>query len=60
MSCDRVIIIDEQTCLFIHVYVLEEWNWIPILLNLQKVINKNFWQLHVLDCVESCWLWRLD
>jgi len=21
------------------VYVLEEWNWIPILLNLQKVIN---------------------
>jgi hypothetical protein len=39
MSCDEVTTINNQSWLFIHVYVTEEWKRVPILLNLQRVVN---------------------
>ncbi len=39
MSCDELNTIDNQTWLYVHVYVTKEWNRLPILLNLQRMID---------------------
>jgi len=37
MICDEVTTIDNQNCLSVHVYVMENWKMIPILFNLQRL-----------------------
>jgi hypothetical protein len=39
MSCDELTTIDNQTWLFVHAYVMKKWKKLPILLNLQKVVD---------------------
>ncbi len=39
MSCDEVTTIDNQSWLFVHVYVTNEWKRVSILLNLQRVVD---------------------
>ncbi len=39
MNCDEVTTIDNQSWLSIHVYVTKEWKKVPILLNLQCVVD---------------------
>ncbi len=39
VNCDEVTTIDNQSWLFIHVYVTEEWKRVLILLNLQYVVD---------------------
>ncbi len=34
VSCDEATTIDNQSWLFVHVYLIEEWKRVPILLNL--------------------------
>jgi hypothetical protein len=34
VSCDEVTNIDNQSWLFVHVYVIDKWKCVPILLNL--------------------------
>ncbi len=34
VSCDVVTTINNQSWLFVHVYVTKEWKWVLILLNL--------------------------
>jgi hypothetical protein len=40
MSCDEVTTIDNQSWLFVHVYVTKECKRVPILLNLQCVVDE--------------------
>ncbi len=37
VSCDEMRTIDNQTWLFMHVFVIDEWKHVPILFNLQWV-----------------------
>jgi hypothetical protein len=39
MSCDEVTTIDNQSWLSIHLYVIDGWKWVPILFNLQRVLD---------------------
>jgi len=39
MSCDEVTMIDNQSWISTHVYVVEGWKWLPILLTLQQVVE---------------------
>jgi hypothetical protein len=39
VNCDEVSTIDNQSWLFIHVYVIEQWKRVLILLNLQHVVD---------------------
>lgn len=39
MSCDEVTMIDNQSWISTHVYVVEGWKWFPILLTLQQVVE---------------------
>jgi hypothetical protein len=34
MSCDEVATIDNQNWISVHLYVINRWKWVPILLNL--------------------------
>ncbi len=39
VNCDEVTTIDNQSWLSIHLYVIDGWKWVSILLNLQKVLD---------------------
>ncbi len=39
LSCDEVTTIDNQSWLSMHVYMIDLWKQIPILLNLQQMVN---------------------
>jgi len=39
MSANEVTTIDNQSWLFVHLYIVEAWKKVPLLLNLQKVID---------------------
>jgi hypothetical protein len=39
VNCDEVTTIDNQIWLSIHLYVIDGWKWVPILLNLQRVLD---------------------
>jgi hypothetical protein len=39
MSCDEVTTIDNQSWLSVHLYVIDGWKWVPILHNLQRVLD---------------------
>jgi hypothetical protein len=40
VNCDDVTTIDNQSWLFVHVYVIKEWKRVLILLNLQCVVDE--------------------
>jgi hypothetical protein len=39
MNCDEATIVNNQSWLSIHLYVINGWKWVPILLNLQRVLD---------------------
>ncbi len=39
LSCDEVIILDQQSWVSIHAYVVENWQQTPLLLSLQQVVD---------------------
>ncbi len=39
VSCDELTTVNNHSWLSIHVYVKEEWNRLPILLNLQRAVD---------------------
>ncbi len=39
MSCDEVTIVDNQNWLLVHLYVIDGWKQVLILLNLQRVLD---------------------
>lgn len=39
MNCDEVTIVNNQTWLLVHIYVIDGWKWVPILLNLQRILD---------------------
>jgi hypothetical protein len=39
VSSDKLTIIDNKSWLSIHLYVIDGWKWVPILFNLQKVLD---------------------
>jgi hypothetical protein len=39
MSCDEVTIVDNQNWLSVHLYMIDGWKWVPILFNLQRVLD---------------------
>ncbi len=42
VSCDNVTTINCQSWVKMHVFVVEEWKWILILLSLEQVVNDAF------------------
>jgi len=53
MNCDEATIVDNQSWLSIHLYVINGWKWVPILLNLQRVLDSViFTELIVQNFVE--------
>jgi hypothetical protein len=56
VSYDKLTTIDNESWLLIHLYVIDEWKWVPIFLNLQKVLDgetfDNFSKLIVQRLVE--------
>jgi hypothetical protein len=45
VSCDEVTSIDNHSWLFMHVYVIDNWKHVVILLNLQKLDGTTFYKL---------------
>jgi len=39
ISTNEITTFDTKSWISIHGYILENWQWIPILLNLERVIN---------------------
>jgi hypothetical protein len=39
VSYDKLTTIDNESWLLIHLYVIDKWKWVPILLNLQNVLD---------------------
>lgn len=40
MNCDELTTIDNQSWLFVHAYVIDDWKQLPLLLNIYKVVDE--------------------
>jgi hypothetical protein len=61
MNCDEITIVDNQSWLLIHLYVIDGWKWVPILLNLQRVLdNATFMEFIVHNFVEFGSMTKID
>ncbi len=40
ISCDEITILDNQSWISVHAYVVENWRRQPILLNLERVVDE--------------------
>ncbi len=40
MNCDELTAIDNQSWLFVHAYVTDDWKQLPLLLNMYKVVDE--------------------
>jgi hypothetical protein len=39
ITCDEVTTLDNQSWIFVHVYIVKSWCRVPILLNLERIVN---------------------
>lgn len=40
MNCDELTTVDNQSWLFVHAYVTDDWKQLPLLLNMYKVVDE--------------------